>query len=106
MRPIVFKGAMGILKSQNNMAMDCIEIGQELDAVVGTEASRDEHGVDDLPVYYDGDCVISCYMISEDEIMELVRTRKIWMCVVISNPSDHPPILLSSENPLEDDEEE
>ncbi len=59
-------------------------------------------GCGDLPVYKDGHGgyaqVISCWELSGDELMHVLRTKRIWLRV---RGTTQPPLSLGAKNPFE-----
>lgn len=52
-----------------------------------------------LPVFFDGRMYVSCWELSDADIEEILKTRKVWLC--ISNPA-HPPVWVDTKPMFEE----
>ncbi len=61
---------------------------EEQDAIL----SGEELGVQNLPVHVGDDCIVSCWEPSKEELEEINRTGKVYLCVV---GTTHAPLFLT-----------
>lgn len=55
-----------------------------------------------LPAFVDGQQIISCWELTEEEIMDIVRTKKVWLSVV---GGSQPPVCIFGFYPFDVKEE-
>ena len=64
----------------------------------GWPADGDRPEVADLPAYRSEAQTISCWELSDEEVEEIVRTRRVWIGVL---GSGHPPVYATGTSPFE-----
>ena len=55
--------------------------------------------VSDLPVFRDGNQVISCWALTPEELSEIMTTGCVYLCVL--SPTTHPPVKVTGEYPFQ-----
>lgn len=53
-----------------------------------------------LPIFRNGTCCVSCWELSDDEIAEIVKSRRIYLSVFFGNTQ--PPVFVGSERQVRD----
>lgn len=56
-----------------------------------------EQEVDDLPVFSDGNQIISCWELTDEELIEVIKTKKVYLGVMGNTT---PPIMLMGKSPF------
>jgi len=57
-----------------------------------------QENVMDLPIFRDGNQIISCWAVSPAELQEIIATGRVWLC--IQAPVTHPPVYPTGEYPF------
>lgn len=78
--------------------MKAIEFPQQNKILLKPDDMTDEECFS-LPIFSDGKNCISLWELNEQEIQELVRTKRIWLWMVSGHTQ--PPVLLQVESPFE-----
>lgn len=68
----------------------------ESTSILGAPDGMDEE-VYGLPVYRDGQVTVSCWKLTEEEIVEIIRTGCVWLNVMGSN---QPPLCVTGNYPF------
>ncbi len=53
-----------------------------------------------LPVFRNGTCCVSCWELNDDEIAEIVKSRRVYLTVFFGNTQ--PPVFVGSEREVRD----
>jgi hypothetical protein len=53
-----------------------------------------------LPIFRNGTCCVSCWELTDDEIAEIVRSRRVYISVFFGNTQ--PPVFVGSERQVRD----
>lgn len=69
--------------------------------VLNKPESMTDHECSPLHVYTHGEYCLSCWELSDDEIQELIKTKKLWLWIF--SGSTQPPISASVEHPFKSD---
>lgn len=66
---------------------------KEQNVILGKPESMTDEECEQLPIFTNGEQCISCWEVTEEELKEIVETKRIWVSVL--SGSTQPPICLS-----------
>ncbi len=72
----------------------------QVNKTLGKPASMTDEECAPLPVFTDGRVCVSCWALTDEEIADLVKTRRLWL--LVWSGATQPPICAATRPPFEE----